>query len=206
MTDHLREKQKIIDAMAEVAGLTTLSEDIKAFENARVIVSGAGYKHANGAYTFDGFFNGVPKYSFTTTIVSDEKEEEMKLTLFRCRLRSGQLNWYLSQMHPSQPGTEKDVDYYLIKSPSTTPPAKGNWSTTGKGENPPPSVLCKDIPIGIFDGKEEDFDIPPAPQASVGRTYSGTNNFPPDFGSDADDTISHIQEESNPNDDEFNVI
>ena len=129
MTDHLREKQKIIDAMAEVAGLTTLSEDIKAFEDARVIVSGAGYKHANGAYTFDGFFNGVPKYSFTTTIVSDEKEEEMKLTLFRCRLRSGQLNWYLSQMHPSQPGTEKDVDYYLIKSPSATPPAKGNWST-----------------------------------------------------------------------------
>ena len=148
----------------------------------------------------------MPKYSFTTTIVSDEKEEEMKLTLFRCRLRSGQLNWYLSQMHPSQPGTEKDVDYYLIKSPSVTPPVKGNWSTTGKGENPPPSVLCKDIPSGIFDGKEQDFDIPPAPQASVGRSYSGTNNFPPDFSSDADDTTSHIQEESNPNDNEFNVI
>ena len=38
MTDHLREKQKIIDAMAEVAGLTTLSED-KKLSKMRVLLS-----------------------------------------------------------------------------------------------------------------------------------------------------------------------
>ncbi len=209
----LKKKEVKINEMAKIAGMPTLAEDILAYKNARVTVSGAGFTHVNGEYVFNGFFNGVPKYTFTTMIHNNGEDEEFKFTLFRCRLRSGLLNWYLSQMHPSQPGTEKDIDYYLVKSKSVSPPTKPKWNQTGKGQNPPPRIACSGIPSGIFDGKENDFEIPPAPQArsnnnsrsnrSNNNNNNNNNNYPPpDYDGETFDDISDVneEEEKNPND------
>ena len=100
---------------------------------------------------------------------------EFKFTLFRCRLRSGLKNWYLSQMHPSQPGTEKDIDYYLVKSKSVLPPTELKWETTGvyelipkygsyahgtgEGQNAPPNITTSNIPIGVFREAETSLSI-----------------------------------------------
>ena len=116
-------------------------------------------------------------------------------------------------MHPSQPGTEKDIDYYLVKSKSVSPPTKPKWNQTGKGQNPPPRIACSGIPSGIFDGKENDFEIPPAPQArsnnnsrsnrSNNNNNNNNNNYPPpDYDGETFDDISDVneEEEKNPND------
>ena len=211
MTNQLKLIELRINELAKVAGMQTLSDDIKAYADARVTVSGAGLKHVNGEYVFNGFFNTVPKYTLTTIINNNGADAEFKFTLFRCRLRSGQLNWYLSQMHPSQPGTEKDIDYYLVKSPSVTPPTKAKWSVTGKGESPTPRIICNNIPSEVFSFNENDFEIPPAPQANMNnirniRNNNNSNNPPPpDYDGDGFHPGGLDEEEKNPNDD-YHVI
>ena len=75
------------------------------------------------------------------------------LTLFRCTMRSQQKWWFLSEADPDQPGTDKDIDYYQLKSKpqhDSLPSSKG-WLTCRAGNDPAPilEAVGKLVPKGM---------------------------------------------------------
>ena len=75
------------------------------------------------------------------------------LTLFRCTMRSQQKWWFLSEADPDQPGTDKDIDYYQLKSKpqhDSLPCSKG-WLTCRAGNDPAPilEAVGKLVPKGM---------------------------------------------------------
>lgn len=75
------------------------------------------------------------------------------ITLFRCTMRSQHKWWFLSEADPDQPGTDKDIDYYQLKTTSTTCalPSPTGWLTCKAGSDPPPTLeaIGKVVPKGM---------------------------------------------------------
>ena len=139
--------------------MPTIEDDMKKYEEGFVVVDGAGNRIVDGTYRFNGFFAEVPKYSMV--IEADPAVPNSKaitLTLFRCRLQAGQYQWYLSEMHPVSPGTDKDIDYYLVRSESRIPPTTGWKQAAGKGVSPGPNLRL----VNIHDDPEEDYVTTPS--------------------------------------------
>lgn len=122
------------------------------------IVSGAGTHFVNGTYTYatkvgeDGFAH--PKadhsYEFISAAGPNVNTERRKLTLFKCTMRSQQKWWFISEADEQQPGTDKDIDYYQLKSKKrdeNLPPCTG-WSTCrSAGLDPPPYLEPKGLVV-----------------------------------------------------------
>ena len=144
----------VINALALAQGMPTIEDDMKKYEEGFVVVDGAGDRIVDGTYRFNGFFAEVPKYSMIIEAdPADPNPKTMTLTLFRCRLQAGQYQWYLSEMHPVSPGTDKDIDYYLVRSESRIPPTTGWKQAPGKGVAPGPDIRL----VNIHDDPDEDY-------------------------------------------------
>ena len=120
----------------------------EAFHPGVIHVSGAGVDSVNGIYQSHGSFDNVAKY----TCHAVWNGNQCTFSLFRCRLSDHSRRWYISIVPESiEPGTNKDVDFYLAQATGEqheTPP--NTWLTAkenGKGIDPPPSVTYKQEPI-----------------------------------------------------------
>lgn len=73
-------------------------------------------------------------------------EDDPVITLFRCTMRNSKSKWwFLSQADKEKPGTDKDIDYYLHRTPADEdrePPASG-WQNNHTGMR----VLGKHPPL-----------------------------------------------------------
>lgn len=120
-------------------------------------VKGAGLDFINGLYeiktcdiTEEGFFKYErKKISYVKKISCDGNPEDgagKTLTLFQCTMRSQQKWWFISEADKDQPGTDKDIDYYVHKSKphQNHLPQEENWETVRHGVDPPPILQ----PIG----------------------------------------------------------
>lgn len=135
----------VIDQLAEVQGMPTVEDDMKKLQNGTAIVEGAGNRIVDGTYRFDGFFGDVPKYAMTVEPdPSVPASKPMKLTMFRCKLQRGHHQWYISEMNPTSPGTDKDIDYYFCRSESRIPPESG-WKSVTRGVAPGPLVQLANV-------------------------------------------------------------
>ena len=114
--------------------------------NTCFLVTGAGSSFCNGEYLFDYYFDSVPKWSRTCVVASEDKmgnrvERTAILTIFRVQMQNKQSRqWYLSEMDPVKPGTNKDVDFYCCSSSTARPPSIG-WRKIGKGRDPAPASI-----------------------------------------------------------------
>jgi ubiquitin carboxyl-terminal hydrolase 9/24 len=116
-------------------------------------VHGAGLTQVNGIYTRTGSWDGVDLY--TKSGIWDDKEEVF--SLFRCRLSDNSKRWYISIIpRNNNPGTSKDVDFYMATANSDAREIPHNYSWTsarGTDGNPAPSVIWKQE-IGISDNED----------------------------------------------------
>ena len=75
------------------------------------------------------------------------------ITLFRCTMRSQQKWWFLSEADADQPGTDKDIDYYQLKSKpgQDALPGPTAWLTCKAGADPSPTLeaVGKLVPEGM---------------------------------------------------------
>ena len=134
-------------------------------------VSGAGNDIVNGMYVYVGATteNGYAKpgsklkYELRFPDMANRVDGTVKqktLTLFRCTMRSSQKRWFLSEADETQPGTDKDVDYYQHKSKKheeSMPPLSG-WTAcknaANQGIDPPPTLE----PVGLVTSSGEEFN------------------------------------------------
>jgi len=106
-------------------------------------VSGAGCIHINGTYDLKIQNNGELWYHLSIPESYEDREWAGKrLTLFRCNMRSRHKWWFISEANEDQPGTDKDIDYYQLKSKhgSDELPSPSGWITCKAGIQPPPTV------------------------------------------------------------------
>merc|ERR1711871_926099 len=172
--ERLPENIEVIDVLARLQGMPTVADDLERIKKGKVVVKGAGVSIVDGIYSFDGYFQQVPKYSLTVKLDDgpDGGIVTKKFTIFKCKLANGQSQWYLSILHPQSPGTDKDIDYYQVKSSSNTPP-EDNWKKCGKGVLPAPEIKLHDIEA---EAAEASFpEGPPSPQVHI------SNHQPPDY-------------------------
>ena len=127
------------------------------YSGGKVIVTGAGVKAVNGTYRNKGSFDNVSKYIKS----GNWKDREEVFSLFRCRLSDNTKRWYISIVPKNiQPGTNKDVDFYLATAtghPNELPPEK-KWTTAkDNGVDPSPTVTWKTEPVPA-DADEDQID------------------------------------------------
>ena len=114
--------------------------------NTKIVVKGCGSAFCDGTYVMDGYFDSVPKWSKVCTITSQDKmgnrvQRNARFTMFRVLMQNKQSRqWYLSEMDPLKPGTNKDIDYYCCSSAAPFPPSHG-WRQVGQGWKPPPASI-----------------------------------------------------------------
>ncbi|RYG63860.1 hypothetical protein EON64_15125 [archaeon] len=101
-------------------------------------VLGAGTYFINGVYNVVAdkvvaYGHGDHTLQYTK---GDGDEDDPIITLFRCTMRNSKSKWwFLSQADKEKPGTDKDIDYYLHRTPAEEdrePPASG-WQNNHTG-------------------------------------------------------------------------
>lgn len=81
--------------------------------NSTVVLSNAGTAEVNGEYKFVGFKANAGSYERYTTY----NGKESRFVLYKCSLRNGGYQWFLSITPPDQePGTNQDIDFYFTHS------------------------------------------------------------------------------------------
>ena len=82
-----RDMKKIpsINTLCSIHGAPTLTEELSE-GNTSFKVDGAQHAFVNGEYTFKAYFDGVPYYQKCD-------DDGRKVSIFRCRLRTGKRNW-----------------------------------------------------------------------------------------------------------------
>ena len=108
------------------------------------VITGARCIHINGTYDLNMQNDGGLWYqmSIPESYEADPEWSGKRLTLFRCVMRSQHKWWFISEADVDQPGTDKDIDYYQLKSRANVSslPSPSGWLTCKAGSDPPPTV------------------------------------------------------------------
>ena len=100
----------------------------------RIVVSNAGSEEVNGTYNRDKPTN-LSSYSVFTTSCSYSRHEQLpsgevrKYVIQRNRTRQSQAFWFISIPDETQPGTDRDTDFYFAKVNTKIPP-NHSWGVT----------------------------------------------------------------------------
>jgi len=128
------------DADLKLFGLAQIVQIVTRTPPLAYVVTGAGCSHINGTYAAYGelwYQMNIPE-----SYEADPEWSGKRLTLFQCTMRSQHKWWFISEADVDQPGTDKDIDYYQLKSKhgSDELPSPSGWITCKAGTQPPPTV------------------------------------------------------------------
>jgi hypothetical protein len=120
LKDQLHELAEEYDRIRMMRGLLKLNpalnltyDEEMRVRNSTVILSGAGSPEVNGEYIFAGFKAQAGSYERHSLY----NGKESRFILYKCPLRSGGFQWFVSITPPGQdPGTNQDIDFYFTHS------------------------------------------------------------------------------------------
>jgi hypothetical protein len=125
-----------------------------------VVVENAGVPEVNGDYHFCDLKNNAGYYSRSGSY----KEKESKFTLYKCSLRNGGFQWFISiTPEGMEPGTTNDIDFYFApaKVQDYLPPTQWNRLSAQHTRDPAPRVrLVRVKNDEDEDGNDEDELLP----------------------------------------------
>lgn len=124
-------------------------------ENTRIILEGAGNDEVNGEFLFVGIRANAGFYERYGAY----KDKEARFTLYKCSLRNGGFQWFISITPPNvEPGTSQDIDFYYAaaKHGDYMPPVQWSKMTQSQIARDPPPRLQFILPEGFEDDSDSD--------------------------------------------------